>query len=92
MGRADSLTSAALRTGRRWFEGQRTARIAFSMMRSFGGPPEADPPEADFVSLSFAALNMRTVPPLLPPFSIALRPAALRNASHEADRVARMRF
>ena len=29
VGRADSLTSAALRTGRRWFQGQRAAGIAF---------------------------------------------------------------
>jgi hypothetical protein len=29
VGRADSLASAALRTGRRWYQGQRAARIAF---------------------------------------------------------------
>ena len=29
VGRSDSLTSAALHTGRRWFHGQRAARIAF---------------------------------------------------------------
>jgi len=29
VGRAESLTSAALRTGRHWFQGQRAARIAF---------------------------------------------------------------
>jgi hypothetical protein len=29
VGRADSLGSAALRTGRRWFQGQRAARVAF---------------------------------------------------------------
>ena len=29
VGRADSLTTAALRTGRRWFQGHRAARIAF---------------------------------------------------------------
>jgi hypothetical protein len=29
VGRADSLTSAALRTGRRWYQGQRAAAVAF---------------------------------------------------------------
>jgi hypothetical protein len=29
VGRADLLTSAAMRTGRRWFQGQRAARTAF---------------------------------------------------------------
>jgi len=29
VGCADFLTAAALRTGRRWFQGQRAARIAF---------------------------------------------------------------